>query len=65
MVEITNEVYLRCTRTAVELTEKMSPELLIAEFKHMPIETQRAICAQYLAHQLFDELGNIKPKEEG
>lgn len=54
MIEVTNEVMLQCMRAAAEFTEKMTPDLLVAEFKHMPIETQRAICAQYLAYKMFD-----------
>lgn len=54
MEEVTNQVYLNCVRTAVEIVENMPEELLVAEFKHMPIDTQRAICSQYLAKQMYD-----------
>lgn len=54
MIEVTNEVMLQCMRMAAELVEKMDKDLLVAEFKHMPIETQKAICTQYMAYQLYD-----------
>lgn len=67
MQEITNQVYLNCVRTAVEITEKMTEELLDAEFKHMDIETKRSICSQYLAKQMYDEFfeSSKQPTEEG
>lgn len=54
MEEVTNQVYLQCVRTAVEIVENMPEELLVAEFKHMPIDTQRAICSQYLAKSMYE-----------
>lgn len=65
MQEITNEMMIQCMRMAAELVEKMDKDLLVAEFKNMPLETQKAICTQYMAYQLFDEMCNIKPKEDG
>lgn len=68
MEEVTNQIWLECMRLAVEFTEKAGEDILDNEWKHMPIDTKRAICSQYLAKQMYDEFANASskpPTEEG
>lgn len=65
MKEITNEVYLNCVRTATEIVSGLSIEQVNSSINHFDEDTKRAILSQKLAKDMFDELGNMKPKEGG
>lgn len=65
MQEITNEVYLHCVRTATAIVEECTLEQVNSSIMKFDEDTKRAILAQKLAKDMFNELGNMKPKEDG
>lgn len=65
MREITNEVYLHCVRTAAAIVEGCTLEQVDSSIMHFDEQTKRSILSQKLAKDMFDEMANAKPKEEG
>ena len=67
MQEITNELYLKCIRIAVEIVEGLDIKKVESSIMHFSEKEKRAILSQKLAKQVFDGFtnpDNLK-KEEG
>ena len=65
MIDVTNEVYLNCIRTAAGIVEELTLEQVDSSIKHFDEQTKRSILAQKLAKEMFDTACEAKPKEEG
>ena len=65
MIDVTNEVYLNCVRTAAGIVEELTLEQVDSSIKHFDEQTKRSILAQKLAKEMFDTACEAKPKEEG
>ena len=66
MQEVTNEVYIRCMRIAVEVVEGLELKEVESSIMHFTEQEKRAILSQKLAKEVFDNLTNTENlKEEG
>ena len=65
MIEVTNELYLNCVRTAAGIVEELTLEQVDSSIKHFDEQTKRSILAQKLAKEMFETACEGKPKEEG
>lgn len=66
MQEVTNEVYIRCMRIAVEIVEGLELKEVESSIMHFTEQEKRAILSQKLAKEVFDNLTNTENlKEEG
>lgn len=66
MQEVTNEVYIRCMRIAVEVVEGLELKDVESSIMHFTEQEKRAILSQKLAKEVFDNLTNTENlKEEG
>lgn len=66
MQEVTNEVYIRCMRIAVEIVEGLELKEVESSIMHFTEQEKRAILSQKLAKEVFDGLANTENlKEEG
>ena len=54
MIEVTNEIYLNCVRTAASIVEELTMEQVDSSIKHFDEQTKRAVLAQKLAKEMFD-----------
>lgn len=65
MIDVTNEVYLHCVRTAAGIVEELTLEQVDSSIMHFDEQTKRSILAQKLAKEMFDTACEAKPTEEG
>lgn len=66
MQEVTNEVYIRCMRIAVEIVEGLELKEVESSIMHFTEQEKRAILSQKLTKEVFDNLTNTENlKEEG
>lgn len=65
MIEVTNELYLSCVRTAAGIVEELTLEQVDSSIKHFDEQTKRSVLAQKLAKEMFDTACESKPTEEG
>lgn len=65
MIDVTNEVYLNCVRTAAGIVEELTLEQVDSSIKHFDEQTKRSILAQKLAKEMFETACEAKPTEEG
>ena len=65
MIEVTNEVYLYCVRTAAGIVEELTLEQVDSSIMHFDEQTKRSILSQKLAKEMFDTACEAKPVEEG
>ena len=70
MEEITNQVYLNCVRTTVEIvsacTDEQVTSSIVNHVKKMTMDDQRALLSQMMAKEMFNTMCEGKPiKEEG
>ena len=65
MIDVTNEVYLHCVRTAASIVEELTLEQVDSSIMHFDEQTKRSILAQKLAKEMFDTACEAKPTEEG
>ena len=60
MQEITNEVYLRCVRAAVEVVEGLKLKDVESSIMHFSEQEKRAVLSQKLAKEIFDGLSDVE-----
>lgn len=60
MQEVTNEVYLRCMRAAVEVVEGLKLKEVESSIMHFSEQEKRAVLSQKLAKEIFDNLSNVE-----
>lgn len=66
MQEVTNEVYIRCMRIAVEVVEALELKEVESSIMHFTEQEKRAILSQKLTKEVFNSLTNTENlKEEG
>lgn len=54
MIEVTNEIYLNCVRTAASIVEELTMEQVDSSIMHFDEQTKRAVLSQKLAKEMFD-----------
>lgn len=54
MIEVTNEIYLNCVRTATSIVEELTMEQVNSSIMHFDEQTKRAVLSQKLAKEMFD-----------
>lgn len=54
MIEVTNEIYLNCVRTAASIVEELTMEQVNSSIMHFDEQTKRAVLSQKLAKEMFD-----------
>lgn len=65
MIDVTNELYLNCVRTAAGIVEELTLEQVDSSIKHFDEQTKRSVLAQKLAKEMFGTVCEAKPTEEG